>query len=163
MIRKPGQVFTVFAVAILIVIAVFVVALYQTQTPTNTGTQYLSECSTTWPSELPGPNTTQLETLAAMTVNPGTTAKICVEYSSGSSSSVTSPLNGFAYFENNMSSVPSPIIQVSPQPIMLKAPAMRGQSPSPVAYAVFTLNISSSARGFYMLFLDGICPQMQLA
>lgn len=163
MAHRPGLIFAVFAVAILIVAAVFVAAFYQSQTQSSTGTQYLNECSEAWPPQSPGPNTTQLETLAAMTVKLGTTAKICVEYNSGSSSDVTSPLNGSVYFENNMSSVPTSIVHVSALPVILKAPAMRGNSPSPVAYAVFTLNVSSSAQGFYMLSLEGICPQMQLA
>jgi hypothetical protein len=153
----------VVAVAILVVAAVFIAAFYQSQSENSIGTQYLNECSEAWPPQSPGQNTTQLETLAAMTANPGTSAKICVEYNSGSSSSVISPLNGSIYFANNMSNVPASILQVSSQPATLKAPAMRGNSPSPVAYAVFTLNVSSSARGFYMLSLEGICPEMQLA
>lgn len=153
--------FVAFAIASLVVVAVFVVA--SLQAPTDIGTQYLKECPTSWPSQRPGPNTTHLETLAAMTVSPGTTAAICVEHSSGGNYPVTAILNSSVYYQSNMSSVPPYLIHVSAQPNLLKAPELRGQSPSPVAYAVFKLNISSSAQGFYMLALDGICPQMPLA
>lgn len=162
MVRKSRAVLisVVFLIAVLVVVPVFV-SFYQM--PRSLGTQYLKQCPTAWPPERPGQNITQLETLVAMTANPGTMAKICVEYSSGISSSVTSSLNASIYFENNMSVVPSRLIAISVQPALLKVPGMRGSSPSPVAYAVFTLNFSTSAQGYYMLYLGGICSGMPLA
>ncbi|MGI0081140.1 MAG: hypothetical protein ACRECH_16135, partial [Nitrososphaerales archaeon] len=98
-----------------------------------------------------------------MTLNPGTLGKICAEYNSYSSNSVTAILNGTVYYESNMTMVLPSLIQVTVEPQPLIAPAIGGQSPVAVAYALFTISVSSSAHGFYMLSLPGICPFMPLA
>ena len=62
-----------------------------------------------------------------------------------------------------MTEVPVSSIQLTAQPRPLTAPGEGGNSPVPVAYALFTINVSSSIRGFYILSLPGICPPMPLA
>jgi hypothetical protein len=62
-----------------------------------------------------------------------------------------------------MSEVPASLISVTALPQPLTAPGIGGNSPVPVAYALFTLNVSGSAQGFYMLSLPGLCPLMPLA
>ena len=162
MVKRSNAVLisAVFLIVVLVIVPVFV-SFYQTLR--SLGTQYLKQCPTAWQPERPGQNITQLQTLAAMTANPGTSAKICAEYISGISSSVTSSLNASIYFENNMSIVPSRLIGIAVQPALLKVHGMRGFGPSPVAYAVFTLNFSTSAQGYYMLYLGGFCSGMPLA
>jgi hypothetical protein len=125
------------------------------------GTQYLQQCPVSWPVQIPGPNTTQLETLVALTINPNTVAKICTEYNSANDFSVNVTLTGSAYFANNMTKVPTPLIQINAEPKSLKAPGLAGTSTGE-PYAVFTLNVSSSDQGFYMLSLSGICPLFPL-
>ncbi len=143
-----------------VVLTVFVFPLFQTR---STGLQYLEQCPTRWPPQMPGPNTSQLETLVAMTMNPGTVTKICAEYNSESSNSVTGILNGSVYFQSNMTKVPPSLIQVTAEPQPLIAPGIGGDSPVPVAYGLFPISGSSSAPGFYLLCLSGIFPAMPLA
>lgn len=126
------------------------------------GTQYLQQCPTSWPPQEPGPNITQLETLVAMTINPNTVAKICTQYSSENNTSVNLTLNGSVYYASNMTKVPMSLIQVIADPRSLKAPSLGGKSAGE-PYAVFTLDASSFAQGFYMLSLSEMCPLMPLA
>jgi len=162
MTRLKGWIIISFLDAILILYFLFAF-VFPFLTPVDTGTQYLQQCLTKSLPQ-PSPNTSQLETLAAFTINPNTIAKICVGYNSDTSTSVNAALNASVYYQNNMSIVPANIIQIVVQPTTITAPGFPSQSgPEPVAYAVFTLNVSSSAKGFYMLSLSGICPLMFLS
>jgi hypothetical protein len=156
------RVLAVLIAAVILVVIVtpgFILPLFQ---PQSLGTQYLKQCPY-WPTQEPGPNTTHLETLGAMTIQPGSTGKICVEYNSDTNSPVTTSLSGIVYYESNMTEVPTSSIQLTFQPQPLTAPGVGGNSPVPVAYALFTLAVSSSVQGFYMLSLPGVCPLMPLA
>ncbi len=146
-----------------ILILYFLIVVILPNFPIDTGTQYLQQCPTKSLPQ-PGPNTSQLETLAAFTVNPGTVAKFCVEFNSSSSTSVNAALNASVFDQNNMSNVPANVIQVLVQPATLAAPPLPSQSgPAPEAYAVFALNVGSNASGFYVLSISGICPLMLLS
>ena len=161
---KNGILAILVGIVILAVIVVpaFILPFLQSAGVQSEGSQYLKECPVGYLPQSPGPNTTQLETLAAFTIQPGSAARICVEYHSESDSPVTASLNGSVYFESNMTTVPSSLIQVTAVPLPLTAPA-QVTGPQSIAYAMFTLNVTSSARGFYMLSLPGICPLMPLA
>jgi hypothetical protein len=162
---RTGVLVILVAAVILSVFAIpaFVLPFFQSTGVQSLGTQYLKQCPVDWPPLLPGPNTTQLETLVAMTIRPGSTGNICVEYNSDTNNVVTASLNGIVYYESNMTAVPPSSIQLTTQPRPLTAPGAGGNSPVPVAYAIFTLNVSSSVQGFYMLSLPGLCPLMPLA
>lgn len=163
MISRSFRIIITISIAIIILAVTFTFVLSLFQNSRTTGTQYLEQCPAKWPPQLPGANTSQLETLVAMTMNPDTLAKICAEYNSYSSTSVTAILNGSVYYESNMTKASPSLIQVTAEPQPLMAPVIGGQNPVAVAYALFTISISSSALGFYMLSLPGICPLMPLA
>ncbi len=158
----------ILSVAIVVVIlsvsTVFLVVLPSLRTSTSTGMQYLQECPESWDSLVSDyTNSSGLESFAAIAISPNTTANICTEYSSDGPAPVTVILNPAIYFQNNMSVVPVNLIRIVPTPGGIVAPGARGLSPSPVTYVIYTLNVSASAKGFYMLYLPGICPLMPVA
>ena len=117
----------------------------------------LSQCNEPYPPELPGPNVTQREQFVVLLANPGTSPKLCAGYSSLIDSQAILHLSS-QVVPLNMS---TGNITVLPEPYNLTVPNdNNGMSPVGIAYAVFTLQISSNARGFYALDLPGDCPQL---
>lgn len=149
-------------IIILVVLTIFLYGIFF-QRSQSTGAQYLSQCTASWPPARPGSNTSHTETVIAMTVSENTIAKICTEYSSSSCSNTVTPLAGAVYFESNMSKVPNSLISINAEPNPISAPSDCVESPVPIAYALFTLTIANSTKGFYMLELAGFCPMMPLA
>ena len=162
--NRSRKILVIFSSALIILVAAagfFVISFIFG--PFSTGTQYLQQCSPPSSPQQPGPNITQLETLSALVINPNSIAKICVAYQSSTNTSVNAILNSSVYYANNMTLVPSNLIHIMVQPNTITAPVIRGQSPEPFAYAVFSLIVSDNAKGFYMLYLAGVCPLMPLA
>lgn len=146
----------VAAVAFVSVASIFAASQINAELAPLSGAQYLQQCSVSWPPQPPGPNTTRLETLAAMTVNQSSTAQICMEYYSASSSPVSEILTGTAYYASNLTLVPNGTISFVADPQTIVAPAVQ-ENGAYNPYAVFTLTTSSSSQGFYLISLTGMC------
>jgi hypothetical protein len=147
----------VAAVAFISVASIFSASQINAQLGPLSGAQCLQQCSQTWPPQPPGPNITQLETLAAMTVNQSSTAQICMEYNSVGTSPVSETLAGTVYFASNLTLVPNGTISIFAEPQTIVAPPVQENGASN-PYAAFTLSTSSSSQGFYLLSLTGTCP-----
>jgi hypothetical protein len=144
-------------VAIVSIASVYTSFQIYTQLEPMSGAQYLQQCSETWAPQSPGPNTTQVETFVAMTLNQSSTAKICLQYNSAGVSPATAELNGLALYASNLTKVPTTQIGVSPDPKTIEAPPLQ-ENGAYDPYAVFTLTTSDSSQGFYLLLLSGMCP-----
>jgi len=143
------------AVAAILLLVVAIAIFPQTSRVVNQG--LLKQCS----GSLPGPepetaNITQREQFAVLLADPGTTSKLCVGYSSNSNSPVVLQLNPLVVSLNSSASG----IQVTAEPGTLTVPGNQGTSPIGVAYAVYTLNVSTGSQGFYVLELPGDCPRL---
>jgi hypothetical protein len=109
--------------------------------------QLLSQCSVSWPPELPV-NVSQRQQFAVLLVQSDSTAKICVGYGSLSSSSVTLSLQAQVTLVNGTGGT----ILLSSEPNSLFVPGNNNNiSPTGVAYAVYTLQPAYDSRGFYVL------------
>ena len=121
--------------------------------------QLLSQCNVSWPPEMPV-NVSQRQQFAVLLFQPNSTAKICVQYSSLSSSSVTLSLKAKATLVNGTGGT----ISLSYEPTNLYVPGNNNNiSPVGIAYAVFTLRPANDSRGFYILNLPGFCPTIPIA
>ena len=117
----------------------------------------LSQCNESWPPTPLGPNISQREQYMVLLASPGTSPKLCVGYSSLIDSQVVLRLAAVVVPLNASTGG----ITIVPQPLDLTVPNDNGgNSPVGIAYAVFTLEIPNSSRGFYVLDLPGDCPQL---
>ena len=97
--------------------------------------QLLGQCNVTYPPELPV-NVSRRQQFAVLLIQPNLTAKICVEYSSVSPSSVTLSLKAQVMLVNGTGGA----IVVSADPSTLYVSGNNNMiSPIGVAYAVYTL------------------------
>ena len=121
--------------------------------------QLLTQCNAPWPPEFPQ-NVSHRQQFAVLLIQPNSTAKICVGYSSLSSSSVTLSLKAQVTLVNGTGGT----ILLSSEPNPLFVPGNNNNiSPVGIAYAVFTLRPANDSRGFYILNLPGFCPTIPIA
>ena len=141
---------------VILILLVLVLVVFP-QSPRVVNENLLSQCSTPWPPEMPGPNVSQREQFAVLLANPGTSPKLCVGYSSLVNSQVPLQLDASVVALNSTTST----VSISAEPYDLTVPSdNNGISPVGVAYAVFILHLSNSSRGFYVLELPGDCPRL---
>jgi hypothetical protein len=144
------------AVVFLLYVAVFTI-ITQPWNPRVLNQNLLNQCSASWPPESPGPNISQREQFAVLLANPGTSPKLCVGYGSLVDSQVSLQLDALVVPLNSSLGT----ITVLAEPHNLTVPNdNNGNSPTGIAYAVFTLQISNGSRGFYVLDLPGDCPRL---
>jgi hypothetical protein len=137
----------VIAVAAILLLVVALTIFSQPNRVVNQG--LLKQCSTSWPPGSPETaNISLREQFMVLLASPGTTSKLCVEYSSYSNDAVVLQLNPRVVPLNSAIGG----IEVTAEPDTLTVPGNNnGISPIGVAYAVYTLNISNNSKGFYVL------------
>lgn len=158
-----------FAISVLtIVVIVGSTSLYtssqilqQQQSSNDAMSAILSQCPVRWPPELPGPNTTQLETVQVVSIPASEQSKLCVEYVGQSLGATQQNLYPSAHSEANISQmVSSAVISIAVEPKSLGPQNIPNEIP--ILYAVFTITSSNSSQGVYVLSLPGICPTIPL-
>jgi hypothetical protein len=120
--------------------------------------QLLSQCNVSWPPEFPE-NVSHRQQFVVLLFQPNSTAKICVQYSSLSSSSVTLSLKAQVTLVNGTGGT----ILLSYEPTNLYVPGNNNNiSPTGTAYAVYTLHPAIDSQGFCVLNLLGFCPTIPI-
>ncbi|MDG7002080.1 MAG: hypothetical protein JRN15_23510 [Nitrososphaerota archaeon] len=160
---------TMFTFAVLaIVVLVGSTSLYtssqilrQQESSNNATNEVLSQCPVQWPPELPGPNTTQLETVQVVAIPAGVQSKLCIEYVGQMANTAMQSLDATVHPETNISQiVSSATVSLTVEPKILSPQNIPNEIP--VLYVVFTITTSGSG-GLYVLSLPGICPTIPLA
>lgn len=129
------------------------------QSPRVLNQQLLGECNVPWPPEQPV-NTSHRQQFAVLLMSPGSTSRICVGYSSLTASRVTFRQEA----EVISTSTSNAGVNVTAQPQPIAVPGDNNDvSPIGVSYGVYTINLSSDSKGFYVLELPGFCPSIPLA
>jgi len=140
-----------------IAILVLVSFVVLTSNPRVLNQDLLNQCNTQWPLESPGPNITQREEFSVLLASPGTSPRFCVGYSSLIDNEVSIQLYGLVV---PLGSSGGTISVLADPPTLTVPNDNNGQSPVGIAYAVFTLQISNSSHGFYVMDMPGDCPRL---
>ncbi len=131
------------------------------QLPKESNQQLLGECNISWPPEQPV-NTSHRQQFAVLLMSPGSTARICVEYTSLTPSGVTFNQEAMAEVIPIATSNAGVNVTAQPEPIIVPGDN-NDVSPVPVSYGVYTIGLSSGSKGFYILQLPGFCPSIPMA
>lgn len=147
----------IFGGAILLLYIVVLAIVAQPWNPRVLNQNLLSQCNEPWPPTPIGPNVSQRQQFMVLLANPGTSPKLCVGYSSLVDSQVVLRLDALV----TPLATTTGTITIAAEPYNLTVPNdNNGMSPVGIAYAVFTLQVSNSTSGFYVLDLPGDCPQL---